>query len=184
MSTADEIGRAVETLRSGGTDWVSCFIASLYPLLPSTRTFRAYHRSAAMFGLPSAFPTRPERHRLCARAMLGARVFEFTSCSMRITIVPMRPYRFARSFRKNEGRCEAAIAMFGRGGIDTTFRKKGLCKFGAQNLFSRRPLRAGGFCGRGCSGQASRCGPAGRRLERLLGEHSDGTYRTISPSAG
>lgn len=146
MSTGDEIGRAVETLRSCGTrGLVLLHCVALYPLPPERANLLRISSLRAMFGLPVGFSDHAPDGTGCAlAAMLGARVFEkhfmpredYDCPDVAVSLSP-------DAFRAMRTDVETAIAMCGHGGVDYDFSEKGVANSARRSLFSRRPLCAG-----------------------------------------
>ncbi len=173
MSTADEIGRAVETLRSGGTEGlVLLHCVALYPLPPESANLSRISSLRAMFGLPVGFSDHAPDGTGCAlAAMLGARVFEKHFMPRQDYDCPDAAVSLSPdAFRSMRTDVETAIAMFGHGRIDYDFSEKGVANSARRSLFSRRPLRAGEvLCEEAVAARRPGVGLPVADLERLLG---------------
>lgn len=173
MSTAAEIGGAVETLRASGTrELVLLHCVALYPLPPESANLSRISSLRAMFGLQVGFSDHAPDGTGCAlAAMLGARVFEkhfmlregYDCPDAAVSLSP-------GAFREMKDDVEKAITMFGRGGIDYDFSEKGVANSARRSLFSRRPLRAGEVLRRDAiAARRPGVGLPVAEMERLLG---------------
>jgi sialic acid synthase SpsE len=146
ISTADEIGLAIDTLRGGGTrDIVLLHCVALYPLPPGKANLSRISSLRRRFGLPVGFSDHAPDGKGCAlAAMFGARVFEKhfmpeEGYDCPDAAVSLSPSEFGRMRRD----VETAIEMIGDGHIDYDFSEKEVANSARRSLFSRRSLRAG-----------------------------------------
>ncbi|HSV96515.1 MAG TPA: N-acetylneuraminate synthase family protein [Spirochaetota bacterium] len=146
ISTGDEIGRAIDTLRRGGTSGIILLhCVALYPLPCDKANLSRISSLRERFGIPVGFSDHSTDGRGCAlAAMLGARVFEkhfmpeegYDCPDAAVSLSPAE-------FRRMRGDVETAMEMMGDGRIDYDFSEKEVANSARRSLFSRRPLRAG-----------------------------------------
>ncbi len=146
MSTGEEIGSAVETLRSGGAGGlILLHCVSLYPLPPARANLMRIESLKKRFDLPVGFSDHAPDGKGCVlAAMFGARVFEKhfmpeDGYDCPDAAVSLSPGEFERMRRD----VETAIEMIGDGHIDYDFSEKEVANSARRSLFSRRSLRAG-----------------------------------------